>query len=338
MRLKKENSEEMKKIMVVKTDKGCFISDCFATSGYDFNYHRGIIQDWLFNGKTPTATYYPNWYYIEEYPTLIQINRSGEAINKRYELKDQSLASDKMPEIIPYEDEEKYNYDVIENLYSFKYDREPDYLEEVSCDIQVVCEIENYNFPPQIEYTGIHRFNYSEDPYTIKNTDVQHQMLDKMIFPAVLLHERPCKLTSKQMYDITRQYILEHIDNSVAKVTSNYDFCFTVRKIIPLIEPETIHYQNIFARTKRERNKIHTSIKKYEEKDIFEMTHDQEKYKNYSVIPEMCANSETELKEKVDTWLTGLIEIINKPLCQCPNCKGTGYVGEIEKAGFDYPQ
>ena len=104
MRLKKENSEEMKKIMVVKTDKGCFISDCFATSGYDFNYHRGIIQDWLFNGKTPTATYYPHWYYIEEYPTLIQINRSGEVINKRYELKDQSLASDKMPEVIPYED------------------------------------------------------------------------------------------------------------------------------------------------------------------------------------------------------------------------------------------
>lgn len=330
--------EKITKIMVVKTDKGCFISDCFATSGYDYNYHKSVIERLLFNGKPPAATYYPNWYYIEEYPTLIQTEKEGNAINKRYELNDKSIATDKMPEIIPYEKKEDYNYDVIENLYSFKYDREPNYLEEYPCEIQVVCEVDNYTFPPQIEYTGIHKWNYSDTPYTIKNADVQHQMLDKMIFPAVLLHESPCKFTSKQMYDITRQYILEHIDNSVAKITSNYDFCFTVRKLIPLIEPETISYQNIFARTKRERNKIHTSIKKYEEKDIFEMTYSPENYKGYSPIPEMYANSESELKEKVDRWLNGLIEIINKPLCQCPECRGTGYVGDIKKGKFDYTE
>lgn len=331
-------SEETKKIMVVKTDKGCFISDCFATSGYDYNYHKSVIEKLLFNGKSPTATYYPNWYYIEEYPSLIQIEKEGNIINKRYELNDKSIATDKMPETIPYEEKEDYNYDVIENLYSFKYDREPNYLEEYPCEIQTVCEVDNFTFPPQIEYTGIHKYNYSEVLYTIKNADVQHQMLDKMIFTVVLLHESPCKFTSKQMYDITRQYILEHIDNSVAKITSNYDFCFTVKKIIPLIEPETIRYQNIFARTKRERNKIHTSVKKYEEKEIFEMTYSPENYRGYSAIPEMCANSETELKEKVDTWLSGLIEIINKPLCQCPGCNGTGYVGEIEKGKFDYEE
>ncbi len=329
-------SEKIKKIMVVKTDKGCFISDCFATSGYDYNYHKSVIEKLLFNGKSPIATYYPNWYYIEEYPSLIQVEKDGNAINKRYELYDKSIATDKMPEIIPYEEKEDYNYDVIESLYSFKYDREPNYLEEYPCEIQTVCEVDNFTFPPQIEYTGIHKYNYSEVPYTIKNADVQHQMLDKMIFPAVLLHESPCKFTSKQMYDITRQYILKHIDNSVAKITSNYDFCFTVKKIIPLIEPETIRYQNIFARTKRERNKIHTTVKKYEEKEIFEMTYSPENYRGYSPIPEMCANSETELKEKVDTWLSGLIEIINKPLYQCPECNGTGYVGEITKGKFDY--
>ncbi len=331
-------SEKIIKIMVVKTDKGCFISDCFATSGYDYNYHKSVIGRLLFNGKLPTATYYPNWYYIEGYPTLIQIEKEGNAINKRYELNNKSIATDKMPEIIPYEKKEDYNYDVIENLYSFKYDREPNYLEEYPCEIQEVCEVDNYTFPPQIEYKGIHKWNYSDTPYTIKNADVQHQMLDKMIFPAVLLHESPCKFTSKQMYDITRQYILEHIDNSVAKITSNYDFCFTVRKLIPLIEPETISYKNIFARTKRERNKIHTSIKKYEEKDIFEMTYSPENYRGYTAIPEMCAKSESELKEKVDKWLDGLIEIINKPLCQCPECNGTGYVGDIEKEKFDYTE
>ncbi len=331
-------SEKITKIMVVKTDKGCFISDCFATSGYDYNYHKSVIERLLFNGKPPSATYYPNWYYIEEYPTLIQIEKEGNQINKRYELKDKSIATDKMPEIIPYEKKDDYNYDVIDNLYSFKYDRELNYLEEYPCDIHVVCEVDIFTFPPQIEYEGIRKYDFSDVTYTIKNADVQHQMLDKMIFPAVLLHESPCKFTSKQMYDITRQYILKHIDNSVAKITSNYDFCFTVRKLIPLIEPETISYQNIFARTKRERNKIHTSIKKYEEKDIFEMTYSPENYKGYSPIPEMCANSESELKEKVDKWLEGLIEIINKPLCQCPECRGTGYIDEIEKGKFDYTE
>jgi len=164
-------SEKTTKIMVVKTDKGCFISDCFATSGYDYNYHKSVIERLLFNGKSPVATYYPNWYYIEEYPILIQIEKEGNAINKRYELNDKSIATDKMPEIIPYEKKEDYNYDVIGNLYSFKHDREPNYLEEYPCEIQVVCEVDNYTFPPQIEYTGIHKWNYSDTPYTIKNAD-----------------------------------------------------------------------------------------------------------------------------------------------------------------------
>lgn len=331
-------SEEIKKIMVVKTDKGCFISDCFATSGYDYDYHRGVIEDLLFNGKLPSETYYKNWYYIEEYPSLIQTKKTGNRINERYELKDMGLVSDKMPEVIPYDEKDNYSCEVIDSLYSYVYDREPDYLEEYPCDIQVVCEVDNFTFPPQIEYEGVRKYDFSDATYTIKNADVQHQMLDKMIFPVVLLHESPCKFTSKQMYDITRQYVLKHIDNSVAKITSNYDFCFTVKKIIPLIEPETISYQNIFARTKRERNKIHTTVKKYEEKEIFEMTYSPENYRGYSPIPEICANSETELKEKVDKWLTGLIEIINKPLCQCPECNGTGYVGEIEKGKFSYKE
>lgn len=331
-------TEKTLTIMCVKTDKGCFISDCTVTGGYDYNYHRTALKDLLFDGKRPSDTYCSNWYYIEQYPTSIQKEMPGESINKRYELKDESLASDKMPKVIPYEEENNYNSNVIESLYSYKYDRAPNYLADVPCDIQVLCEIDNYSFPPKLEYNAIQKVSWSDKQYTIQNADVKHQMLDKIIFPAVLLHERPCKFTSKQMYDITRQYILEHIDNSVAKITSNYDFCFTVKKLIPLIEPEKITYQNIFARTKRERNKLHSCVKKFDEKEIFEMTHDQSRYNNYSVIPEMCANNETELKEKVDAWLEGLIEIINKPLCQCPHCQGTGYVGEIKKQGFDYKE
>lgn len=325
-------------ILCVKTNKGCFISDCTATTGYDYNYYSNKVNTLLFDGKLPTGTYCPNWFYIEQYPTTIQREVRGAYVNQRYELIDITLESDKMPSVIAYEDVDQYNGAMIDSLYKYAYDQEPNYMEDVACDIQVVCEIDDYSFPPKFEYSAITKCNLSDRKYTITNANVQHQLLDKMIFPAVLLHERPCKFTSKQMYDITRQYILEHIDNSVAKVTSNYNFCFEVKKLVPLIEPKTITYQNIFASTKRERNKIHTSIKKYEEKSIFEMTNEQEKYKGYSVIPEMRANSEAELKEKVDTWLEGLMEIINKPLCQCPHCQGSGYIDDIKKLGFSYKE
>lgn len=331
-------SENVLTILCIKTNKGCFISDCTVTSGYYYDYHKTELKDLLFDGKKPSDTYYKNWYYIEQYPNSIQKEMPGEYINKRYELIDESLESEKIPHIIPSGEEREYNWDAIGSLYSYKREQTPPYLVDVTCDIQVICEIDNYNFPPKIEYNAIHRIDYSEKQYTITNANVNHQMLDKMIFPSVLLHEMPCKFTSVQMYNITRQYILDHIDNSVAKVTSNYDFCFTVKKLIPLIEPETITYQNIFARTKKERNEIHTVVKKFNEVEIFEMTHDQRRYDNYTVIPEMCANSEAELKEKVDAWLEGLMEIINEPLCQCPHCQGSGYVGDVKKQGFSYKE
>ena len=329
-------AEKSLTILCVKTNKGCFISDCKATGGYDYDYHQTSLTSLFFDGKHPTDTYCKNWYFIEQYPTTIQKEMHGEIINKRYELTDETLASDKLPKVIPYEEEDNYNANIIDSLYKYEYDQAPDYLADVPCDIQVICEIDNYNFPPKMEYNAIHKVGWDERQYTVKNTNVKHQMLDKMIFPAILLHERPCKFTSKQMYDMTRQYILEHIDNSVAKVTSNYAFCFEVKKLIPMIEPETITYHNIFARTKRERNKLHITVKKYEEKTVFQMTHDQENYRGYTAIPELCANNEAELKEKVDAWLEGLMEIINKPLCQCEHCHGTGYIDEIKAEGFNY--
>lgn len=327
---------KLPQMLCIKTDKGCFISDCLAVGGYDYNYHHTQINTLLFNGKKATETYYKNWYYVDEYPTLIQRKEPGKTINERYEIKNTSLISNNLPAVIPYKEAKNYDSDVVDNLYSYMYDRELSYLKEITYDIQIICEIENYNFPPKIEYTGVHRWNYSDSIYTITNTNVQHQVLDKMIFPEILLSNRPCKFTSEQMYDITRQYILENIDNSIAKITSNYDFCFEVAKIIPLIEPKTITYNNIFAQNKREKNKIHTTIKKYNELKIFSMTSMREKYKGYPVIPEMCANNETELKEKVDMWLEGLIKLINEPLCQCPHCKGLGYINAVSEIGFDY--
>ena len=181
-------SEKVLSILCIKTDKGCFISDCKATSGYDYDYHRTALTDLFFDGEHPTDTYCKNWYFIKQYPQTIQIERPGAIVNKRYELTDLALESDKMPKVIPYENESTYSQTVIDNLYTFEYEQEPSYLEDMPCEIQVICELDNYNFPPKFEYSVVTRADFSNQRYTIKNADVQHQLLDKIIFPAVLLH------------------------------------------------------------------------------------------------------------------------------------------------------
>lgn len=326
------------KMMLIRTNNGCFISDCYATSGYDFNYHHTQISELLFDGELPMPTYAPHWLYIKKYPEHIQKKCQGSQTNSRYELRNKDLVNEKMPAVILYEDEDKYSDDVIENLYSYKYDREPDYLEDVVCEIEEVLRVDHFTLPPQIQYDAVTKCDFNDTVYKITNADVKHQLFDKIIYPPVMLHKSPCKFSSKQMYNITRQYILIHIDKDAATISSNYDFCFSVDKIIPLREPETITYQNIFARTKRERNKIHTKIKKFNNVKIFEMTHDAENYKEYPVIPEIYANNEEDLKQKVDAWLDGVIEIINKPLCTCPQCKGNGFIDDFKKIGFDYSE
>jgi len=322
--------EDKLKINIVKTDTCCFISDCNATSGYDYNYFHPQVDKMLFDGECPTPTFYPNWFKIKKYPELVQQKIAGQRINCRYEIKNKNLISDQLPMVIPYEDRDNHESEVLDSLYEYEYDIDEPTLENIDCEFSVVCEINNFEEPVKFDYEAVHKYDYSDKVYHITNVNIKHQLFDKMIFPEVVLHNRPCSLSSKEVYDITRQYVREHIDNSKAKITSDYDFCFDVKKIIPLIEPETISYQNIFARTKKERNKINYSVKKCNEVSIFSMTNKQENYKGYTAIDNIIANSEVELKDKLDEWLTTLINQINKPLELCSHCNGTGYKGEVK--------
>lgn len=321
--------EDKKRMMLVVTNQGCFISDCYATSGYDYNYHQPIIKALYFDREKAEGTYYANWYKLSKRPVVVEKLITGKRTNERYIIKNSDNITKKFPEVILYEDRGDYDYDVLESLYSYTYDNLPDEYEKVDTEFETVCDVE-MAAQPDINYNAIHKSGWSDEPYKITNANVQHQMLDKIIFPAVLLHERPCEFTSKQMYDITRQHVKDHIDNSKATITSDYDFCFGVSKLVPLLEPKTASYSNIFARTKRERNKITYKTHTTKETQIFQMTHNQENYKGYTAIDPIFANNETELKEKVDTWLTGLMDVINAPLYQCPHCSGTGYTEETK--------
>jgi len=320
----------MLNIHMVKTNIGCFITDCIAISGYDYSYHKSKLKDLFFDGEKPESTFYPNWLKIKKYPLSIQQIQTPPSINRRYELKDKDLSSEKLPLIIKEKDYDNYDEGIF-SLYLYKRDEQEPILVDVEYEIQIVMEVDNFELPPVINYKAIKKESFSDKKFNITNTDIKHQLFDKMIFPEVMLHTRPCSISSQNLYSLVRQYIKDNIDTKVAKITSDYDFCFTVKKIIPLLEPETVSYTNIFAKTKKERNKIQYSTKSFKEIQIFEMTHAQSKYRDYTVIEPIHADNELELKNKIDEFLSNLIEIINKQMHLCPKCNGTGYIDEVKK-------
>lgn len=318
------------KIYMIKTNKECYITDCDKTSGHDYTYHNTKLKSILFDRQKVKDTFCKNWFVIDKYPEKIE-KEVKRFTNKRYEIDDKDMICSKFKEVVPYED----MYDDIRGFYTYKCDELPNEFEDVDCEIEVIMELEDLQMPKEIKYDALGGGAYKDRSYTITNANVQHQMIDKIIFPGIMIHDRPCKLTSKQMYDITRQYIKDNIDLSKAKITSDYDFCFAVKKIVPLIEPETIQYSDIFARTKKERSKIHYKTKQFKEVDIFSMTHKERNYDGYTAIEPMFANNENELKGKIDAWLEGLIEIINKPLEMCSHCGGNGYLDDINKININ---
>ncbi len=310
-------------IYMIKTDKGCFISDCKAINGNDYRYHQTKIDNLYFDGKTPKESYLKNWYIIDKYPDKIQKIEPDKQINKMYILKNKEMESKALPLEILYEEfrTDYRDMDNIHDLYELTYDIEKGEFTDVdNIEIQIIFEVENFEFPPEINYDITKEVNWKQTKMKITNANIQHQMLDKLIIPEIMLHEYPCKISSTELYYIVRQYIKDNIDKKYASISSDYDFCFSVDKTIPI---HSMEYDK-----SKSKQIITTTLKKVK---IFGMTHEQKRYDNYTVIPGISANSEKELKEKIDKYLKDVIDYINEPLVQCEHCNGLGWTNEIKK-------
>ena len=318
--------EKIINVNMIKTDKGCFISDCQTASGYDYNYHRSKISELYFDGSQPKSTYLKNWYLIDNYPSKVERKVPQQRTNIRYVLKNPAMATEALPLEVTSIDEDVYA------LYEEKYDLTEEKMELVeNLKFEILFEVNNFEFPPSVNYDATVRVNWADEKVKITNANFKHQLFDRMIIPDILIHNYPCEISSVDLYNVVRQYIKDNINTKYAKITSDYDFCFTVKKLIPMYTPKDYTYTNPFARTKKEREKIHKAVSKYKEEEIFEMTHAGKKYSGYTVIQPISANNEYELKEKIDTYLESLIKYINEPLIECEHCKGLGFVNEIKK-------
>ena len=141
-----------------------------------------------------------------------------------------------------------------------------------------------------------------------------------------------CKLGIKETYDIIRTFIKDNINSQVAEISTDYDFCFAVSKKIKLAKEYTYQVDvnsSIFFDRKKKKPKYETRLQSNRLVKIFEMCH--EKYQSYTPIIPFEAENKEALKLYIDNYLEHLIQIINEPVCECPNCNGSGIIFNLLK-------
>jgi hypothetical protein len=294
------------------------------------------LEPYFFDGKHPKPSFDPYWYIADKIPEKIEKEVRQPDINHRYELIDPEMKSDKFPLVFQQEDVAEYKdyswtfkdeFSRLRSLYKAVSDPQPNVMEEVKFEIVAQVKIDEVD-----EYKGfsfpVYKGRWKSDgEKEITEKNARHQLLDRLVFPDLILPTRPCKLTSKQTFDIIRKHVIENINGKYAKVTSDYDFCFVVKKVIPLAE--TIEYTvDVNAFHSRRKPKYQKRYQNTREIQIFEMTSAEHKYKGYTIIEPFVGDNEEELGENIRKYLKGLMDYINEPLKECKHCKGKGVILE----------
>lgn len=303
---------------------GVYLAEKATVAGkLPYGYSRTVLAKYLYDGVDPQATFSPLWVQVVAHPGEIKKYVSQPDINNRFELRDTSFAdTHNLPVSIEMSvrgEDFPDEWAQYESLYARKSDPQEVKEVEVEFTLEIVLEVDNITSPVEMSYEVV------SGKRPITHQDVQYQVLDQILFPNLLLPERPCRLSSKQTYQIVRRYVKDRIDLTVASITSDYDFCFTVKKRIPLATP--VKYTvDVNSGYKRRRPKYVEKTRTEREETCFEMTYSPKNYDNYTPIKGFEARSQAELKTEIDDYCQRLVAFINKPLRECETCNGRGVI------------
>lgn len=281
------------KFIIIKTrEQGIFISDNVEGASY-FNSQ---IPHLLFDDQLLVATFKKDWYKLGQIPQKIEKKGADKRDNQRYELKSGFPISELTPACIPWGDFD--NESEIAGLYSYKFDNIEGVWESIDFEIELLSEEDNF-------YTE--KPKYPSTPSLITSLSVD---------PA--LHtERPCSISGKELYRIIRNHIKLNIDSKYASISSDYDFCLCVVKVI---SHEPVSY-TVDVGTKR-RPRLETRYRKSRTVKVFETS--PEGYSNYPKQPPINGDNQKDLENKIEEYLENLMEKINKPYVECSHCNGMG--------------
>lgn len=251
--------------------------------------------DLRFEGETPVPTQLRDWKEIKGY-SLIEEKQRDTHINKGWKLKAGFTPSDLAPAILL----ERPDEDIV-GLYSIEYETIMGEWVPIFPEIEVMQEDKDFT---------IYRPNFTAN----------HFLLDKIKYDSVELINKPVFISSQNLYDIVRATIKQKIDGRYARITSDYDFCFTVQKSIEYNAP--VAYQANVGTIKKA--KYVTKHMTHASNIVFEAA--PKPYNSYPVVEPMSASNYVELGKKVAEYVDDLVNRINAPLKECPHCLGTGAV------------
>lgn len=269
---------------------------------------------------------YDYWYFVPCLDLFDEIgyNYKTSELTSHWELIDASYASDKIPLTLSldnvkyhYDEEDGYcwgNHQHIQGLYKAvkipstteykKYDLDLVYLGIVHGDVD----------NPITEKFSIIKSNNYGDKTEVEVAEIIHYgLMDELLTPNFALHMKPCMITSENLYQITRSYIKDHIDPKVAIITSDYDFCLSVEKV--LLVPEIMNFKKgVNAKEITQRYKVYETS--------------PAGYQKYPTIRPIYGDDKRDLIEKIKAHLKQVIDIINAPIKKCECCNGVGMVVE----------
>ena len=319
-------------IFAVNTPGRFFVSIDPFTKSYNYNYDHSLGK-YLFDGVQAQRSFHERWGILTATPLRVSHIEGQPNTNHRYRLKDEALASERFPlefkrdvvaKYVDYSWVWKDEFSAIESLYTLIWDSHPDIEINYEFEINILMSLDTVSDPPKMNYATTKNMWDNINATPVSNDNVIHQLLDVLIFPQFIVHETPCRLSSLDSYKVIREYVKLNIDPALARITSDYDFCFTVQRRIPLAKP--VSYQmdvNLFS---RRRPKFVKKLCTERLEEVFEMTHTEAKYKGYTVIGGFEGKNEIDLKEQIDLYLAELMAVINKPYAECAACGGTGVV------------
>lgn len=319
--------ENMIKILAYKTNIGLFVKQ----SSFPYSYNGGVnikINNILLDEYREENGY--RFLKGVSNITSLQFKVPKKVTLIGYELKMPTLACEEIPltlskEDVSVDDEGDWTaYSAYAPLYKRVESTSEESWKDEEFEVDVVRElvIENYNKPADMQIVG---YNSYDKPFNYNlSTIVSFSELEKLLTPEFLLHTRPCTINPENMYKIVRQYVRENIDGRFAEITSNYDFCMTVKRNLK-VKPYIIKNEILKASGRRYSvPKFTTREISIEKEEIFNLA--PKAYQQYNVASGWSAESFQDMKDQIKVYLDNLMENINKEACECSVCNGFGVV------------
>jgi len=282
--------------------------DCVYVKGIKCDFYTNTINlsYFLIDDCVPVKTNEQRWFRVNSIPKSLKIKGSDKSTNYRFTLKNGITPSALLPEKIESEGSSiPEEYENVAGCYKMECDTIPGEWEERPFTLEIIYKSNDFEWLKTVY------------PH-------QHFLLDQIECPSDLLDSiKPCIADRKQMYTFIRDYIKKNINPKVASITSDYDFVFTVARDVKLYEP--IHTERNAGTSKRP--KWVNDIKDKKTIMIYSITTEASYLKGGCHYPDpVIGKNAKDLDEKINKTLEEIMKEINKEFCECPTCKGWGYV------------